>query len=106
MFGCKECPNEDRWKWERNLALKNVWFTLKNKRNGKILTAYESGSIYVRWDETYYENILEHSWEDLRKKHCNIMKDIALKIGEAMYECKHESTEFWRCSIHYWCQLC
>ena len=103
---CKECPDGDIWKWERSIANKGGWFTLRNKSSGNLLTFYSQGVIIDQEDGTYYSNHLDHSWEDLRKKHCNMMRNIANAIGEKSYKCKHESTLFWMCHSHYWCKLC
>ena len=98
---CTECPEGDRWKWKRSTN-KNGWFTLQNKSNGLFLTAFDTGNLGLRGkhfkmkvfsllllilnsffldNESYYSNNLGHLWVDLRSKHCDIMKKIAIKNG-------------------------
>ena len=45
---CTKCPDGDNWKWERSIANKEGFFTLKNKSNGKILTAYGEYNTVVK----------------------------------------------------------
>ena len=48
---------------------------------------------------------LVHAWDDLQKKHCNIMKEVAIEIGEPPYKCDNE-TLFGACGVGSWCRLC
>ena len=101
VLPCKECPESDAWKWKRSTK-NNGWFTLQNKSNGLFLTAFDTGrlglegkNLILRFfslllltlllfsldNESYYSNNLSHSWVDLRNKHCDIMKEIAIKNG-------------------------
>ena len=77
----------------------------QNKQNGKILTAPGQFNVFVRDDETHFKNSLIHSWDDLRKKHCNMMKEIANNIGDSSYKCDNE-TLFGACGVQSWCRLC
>ena len=49
-----EKPEGDTWIWERSTTYRNGSFTLKNKHNGKILTAPGQCNVVVKDDETYF----------------------------------------------------
>ena len=101
----EKCPEGDNWIWERSSCYKNGWFTLKNKNSGNLLTAPGQYNVVVKMDETNFENSLVHSWDDLRKKHCHMMRQIAIDIGEPAYKCDKE-TPFGACGVTSWCRLC
>merc|ERR1711963_1363123 len=99
---CQNPPEGDNWKWERSTVKKSRRFTLKNISNGKFLTAPGQYNVIVKDDETYFKNTLVHAWDDLQKKHCNMMREVSIEIGEPAFRCDNE-TLFGACGVGSWC---
>ena len=65
--------------------------------------------IFFPDNESYYKNTLGHYWEDLKKKHCNMMKEIAVQNGQPAGELVHDLGELKACDSirqNYSCYIC
>ena len=52
---------------------------------------YHTKSNFFLENQTYYTNTLDHSWEDLRNRHCNMIEEMAVQNDQPAHELKHET---------------
>ena len=64
--------------------------------------------LFFSENESYYTNTLGHSWEDLRKSHCNMMQEITVQNGQPAPELTHDIMKHKACGIRqeYSCYIC
>ena len=73
----------------------------KENRQGTLHRAFSE-------NESYYTNALGHSWEDLRKSHCNMMQEITVQNGQPAPELIHDIMKHKACGFRqeYSCYIC